>query len=170
MRLKALTPAVIWAMYCLIKSLIYVFSRQYYILFKNILYNTSYYSTSYNNNVRAIVYTMCMSMPDHRAVYNARCGRLQLGLGRKPHAEVADKGRGRKTGVFCRHPLWTTPNRISQSSRIPISAFLIVHVSHPYTVTCHNRKLKTSDVLLESQVQGTSLFSSIAQKGSQKEV
>jgi len=47
-----------------------------------------------------------ITLPEHGAVHNARCGRPHPGRGRINHMRT--KGV-RRTGIICEHPLWTDP-------------------------------------------------------------
>src|SRR6218665_2369815 len=50
-----------------------------------------------------------ITLSDHRAVYDAKCGRPQREEGVDQMRTPADRGRGRKRDIFCGRPLLTTP-------------------------------------------------------------
>jgi len=63
-------------------------------------------------NEQRILTAPAITLLDHRAVYDAKCGRPQRGRGVGQMRTPAE--RGYKRGHFCGRPLWTTPSLVLQ--------------------------------------------------------
>jgi len=59
-------------------------------------------------NEQRILRAPAIALADHRAVYDAKCGHPQ-GVKLLKCGHLRTGGGGRKTGRFCRCPLWTIP-------------------------------------------------------------
>src|SRR6218665_1824995 len=72
-------------------------------------------------NEQRILRAPAITLADHTAVYDAKCGRPQKGEGVDQMRTPADRGRGRKRGLFCGRLLWTTPYLTESRRRINLS-------------------------------------------------